>query len=179
MDTARFDRWTQDLSIAVSRRQSLASLGFGLGALAGLLDLAEAKKRKKKKIKRNDFGCVNVGNFCKNAGHCCSGICSGKRGKKKCRAHDTGGCRAEHNPVTCGGSADVPCFTNAGALGQCAHTTGNAGYCQNSGNCLACTRDPDCVPFCGADAACIVCEGLCGPGGTACTGNGPEPCSFV
>jgi hypothetical protein len=156
MDPALFDRLTRFLAALTSRRVLLTGL---IAALGTVPDAALGKKRKKK-VKRNAFGCVNVGDLCKHDRQCCSGICRGKKEKKTCKGHDTGGCRAGDTVAICGG-ADVACTTSAGQTGSCVTTTGNAGYCQLSGTCFDCTKDEDCRSLCGADAACIRCEGFC------------------
>ncbi len=141
--------------------------------------MAEAKKnknknkKKKKKIKRNGFGCVNVGNSCKNDGQCCSGICEGKKDKKKCKAHDESTCQDGQD--FCLG-VNVPCTTTFGDAGQCTTTTGEAPYCFQDGDCFPCSKDKDCEPIFGAGAACIVCVAEClgeNPENTACVGQGP------
>jgi hypothetical protein len=176
MNEPRFERWARALSGPASRRQTiLASILGGLTLLRGGHE-ATAKKRKKKNIKKNDFGCVNVGGLCKNKGQCCSGICKGKKGRKRCKAHDTGGCTGEQD--TCAGVL-VPCKTATGEDGACARTTGNAGYCNGGGFCFPCRRDADCHARCGPQAACIVCETECGPNGTACVGRSEGDCSFA
>jgi hypothetical protein len=54
---------------------------LGLGA-ASFPDVLQAKM-KRKKLKHNQFGCVEVGNACRgNCANCCSGICQGKKPKK-------------------------------------------------------------------------------------------------
>jgi hypothetical protein len=168
MDEHEFDRLT--------RRFVLGSLAAALGlGTTPIPDGVTARKRKNKRVKRNEFGCVNVGDFCKNGGQCCSGICRGRKGKRKCKAHDSGGCQAGQFEAACVAlTPDVPC-TTSGIEGRCDTTTGGAGYCRNHKRCLSCKKDQDCVPFCGADAACIVCPD-CGEetGGTACVGL--EPC---
>jgi hypothetical protein len=180
MDPSRFDHWTKSLPFAASRRRALLALAVGIPGLAE----AKKKKRKnrkrnKKKIKRNAFGCVNVGNFCKNSGQCCSGICEGKKGKKKCQGHDQSTCQAGQTIEDCGGVA-VDCTTTSGDEGSCLTTTGNAGYCFSDGDCFPCAKDADCVPFCGPQAACIACAGEeCGEeGGTACVGPSDDSCEF-
>jgi hypothetical protein len=128
MDHQDFDRLTRAISSRFSRR-TLAGL-FGLSAV-GLGGAAEAKKKKKKKkVKRNQFGCVNVGKFCKNDGQCCSGICKGKKGKKKCKRHDESTCQPGQD--FCLG-VSVPCTTTAGFNGECTTTTGKAPYCFEDG----------------------------------------------
>jgi hypothetical protein len=175
MDATRFDRLARLFSNARSRRQAVLALLFG-GAIT-LPGLAEAKKKhkQKKKIKRNDFGCVNVGGFCKNSGQCCSGICQGKKGKKKCQAHDTGNCQAGSD--TCLGTHVICTTSNGNLAGACYTTTGNAGFCAAAAGCFLCQKDADCQPFCGPAAACVLCVDECADfGGTGCFG--PEQCTF-
>jgi hypothetical protein len=176
MDIARFDHLTRTVSTLLSRRTLAGTLGLGALALPGLAEAKKHKKRKKKKIKLNDFGCVNVGGFCKNSGQCCSGICSGKKGKKKCKAHNASTCTAADD--FCLAGVATPCTLEGGGVGQCVRTTGEASYCEADGGCVDCTKDADCVPFCGAGAACIVCPIECGPNGTACVGASPGACTI-
>jgi hypothetical protein len=135
--------------------------------VASLPDGASAKKRKKK-IKRNAFGCVNVGGKCrgKNA-VCCSGICQGKKPKKgerdksRCVAHDQTSCQAGQTTNACGG-VNVLCTTSTGEPGgACLTTTGGAGYCAASIDCptqaINCTNDADCRERCGPRAGCVLC----------------------
>ncbi|MGH2618506.1 MAG: hypothetical protein ACRDJC_25020, partial [Thermomicrobiales bacterium] len=155
----------------------LAAAGVGLG-VARLPDDAGAKtRRKRKKPKQprpNAFGCLDVGDSCTRASQCCSGICEGKKGKRRCRAHDTGGCSAGLTPAAgCGGTADIACTTSRGQPGRCATTTGNAGYCVaefHSYSDFSCKTDVDCLVvsdgFLGPDAACVLCAD--GDGGTLC-----------
>ena len=186
MDSRHFDALTKRLTEAGSRRGLLGLLATlpVLGGLVAFLDpdAGEArhnkKRRKKVKVRFNDFGCVNVGGFCKNGGQCCSGICQGKKGKKgkkKCKAHNVSTCQPDDD--TCLG-AEVGCTTDIGDDGRCSRTTGNASYCEASGNCTACTKDADCVAVCGAGAACIVCANCPESGGTACVGQSGVGCGF-
>lgn len=179
MDGNHFDALIHAFAIAAPRRAALSgALGAGLAALltrSGVEEVTAKKKKRKKKIKRNSFGCVNVGMFCKNDDQCCSGICEGKKGKKKCKAHDAEGCQAGQKSADCGG-IDVSCTSSAGKEGTCNATTGNAGYCLNDGECFPCRKDADCQPFCGPAAACIVCAD-CEETSTGCAG--PSPCDFL
>jgi hypothetical protein len=180
MDTDRFDSLTRTFATVLSRRAIAGALG--LGALA-LPDLAGAKKKRKnqskKKVKFNDFGCVNVGGFCKKAGQCCSGICKGKKGKKKCKAHDGSTCVAGQTIVACGGAL-VVCTTSGGGFGSCLTTTGNAPYCSVSFDCFPCKKDIDCEPICGQGAACLACGEVCAAvGGTMCAASGGLGCDFA
>jgi hypothetical protein len=162
-DHSHFDRIAKTLAAPASRRRTLRGLNFGLLGL-GLPGGAVGKKRRKRQVRFNALGCVNVGNRCRNAGQCCSGICAGKKGKKRCRAHDTGGCRPGEGLC---GQAGVSCTTSTGKDGDCAATTGNTGFCEDGGGCERCTRDRDCQIFGNnPTGACIVCSAC--PGGTAC-----------
>jgi hypothetical protein len=176
MDQHRFDSLTRALTSVPSRRtllRGLAGLGLGLG-VARLPRVATARKKRKQKPKFNAFGCVNVGDFCQTADQCCSGICQGKKGKRRCKAHDTGGCSAGLTPAAaCGGTEDVACTTSHGQPGKCATTTGNAGYCVaelHGYSNFSCKTDRDCYVesggFLGPDVACVLCPD--GEGGTLC-----------
>jgi hypothetical protein len=169
MDEHEFDRLT--------RRFVLGSVAAALGlGTTPIPDGGTARKRKNKRVKRNEFGCVNVGNFCKHDDQCCSGICRGKKGKKKCRAHDADVCTSGHADAFCKpGSPIVGCITSTGRSGSCYTTTGNAGFCNWEFTCFSCTKDADCVLVCGTGgegAACLLCEGC--SEGTAC--GSPDVC---
>jgi hypothetical protein len=163
MDAAHFDRLTRSLAVPSPRRTILAGLVGLRGGLASSRNAHAARnhrKRKKKKITRNAFGCVNVGGFCRRASQCCSGICR----KQRCRAHDTAGCPAEADQ--CAGT-----IVSCGAGGRCFRTTGEASFCGGEGDCVVCQTDAQCVRrgF-GTGAACVVCA-TCAQGdnaGTAC-----------
>lgn len=176
MRASRFEELLRDLPKDASRRgvlRSLALLALTAIGLPGAVVARKKHKRKKKKVKRNDFGCVNVGNFCKNSGQCCSGICQVKNGKLRCQAHDQTTCGGQNQ---CAGE-EIVCTSTTDFLGVCQVTTGNASYCAAAFACFDCTKDADCVPSCGAGAACIVCEEGCSPLGTACVGTGTTICT--
>jgi hypothetical protein len=113
MDSAGFDRLTHSFLHALSRRRLATALGL---FASGTLHVTGAKnKKKRKKLKRNAFGCVNVGGHCRGRDNvCCSGICEGKKpkqGKKdksKCRAHNVLNCPAGANSCL----ENVECGTN-------------------------------------------------------------------
>jgi hypothetical protein len=179
MDTKRFDRLTLALSDTLTRRGLGALLGLGATGMPGLAAAKKnGRKKQRKKIKRNNFNCVNVGDYCKNDGQCCSGICQGKKGKEKCKAHDVGGCQAGQSIGECGGT-DVPCTSGSGESGTCFTTTGKAGYCHVSGNCSVCRKDADCREKCGPQAACVLCADCPETGGTGCVGPTEESCPSV
>jgi hypothetical protein len=178
MDPQRFDTVARLLSLGAPRRRLLA--GFALSPLAGLAagrsldDVAARKTRKPKKPKPNVFGCLDVGKTCKRSEQCCSNVCKGKRGKKRCRAHDTGGCAAGHSVF---GDDIVPCESSSGETGRCGTTTGNAGYCVGGGDCRPCRSDVDCQALCGPRAACVLSpEGCSGVTRTICAGPDDVVC---
>ena len=135
--------------------------------------VAEAKKTRPKKAKPNAYGCLNVGDPCRRARQCCSGLCQGKQGRRRCKAHDTGGCAAGAHLEVCGG-ANVACATSLGKPGLCATTTGNAGYCLAIGDPYPCKTDRDCQIAAGGEhgprAACVRCAESTGTGGALCVG---------
>jgi hypothetical protein len=175
MDHQRFDQIARTLSTFQSRRGLLGALGLGAVLLPG----AAGARKKKKKAKFNEFGCVNVGAYCKNSSQCCSGLCEGKKGKGRCIAHDTSTCLAGQSG--CDDVEGVACVLNNGDIqGACETTTGNAPYCAAlGGSCFACAKDADCVPFCGPQAACTRCA-VCADDGvvTACFGPTADSCTF-
>ena len=153
----RVDRWTRMVASTMAQRRSLLAL------LLEALGLTQAPDE----IAAGP-GCKDVGAKCKKAMHCCSGVCQGKRGSKRCRAHDTGDCPA--GPFTCDGN--VSCTTNTGFVGECLPTTGSAVYCASTQACANCTTDRDCRATQGANAACVACTDECPEtNGRKCVGN--------
>lgn len=140
MDPTRFDALTRLLAGPASRRRVVAAAlaALGLSRLEGRVEAGPS--------------CKNVGKPCDKDKDCCSGVCKGKKDKKKCKAHDKGGCGKNNGP--CGGR---DCTTSAGQEGECFTTTGKAGYCASDGECFFCKEDKDCRPFCGPKAACVLC----------------------
>jgi hypothetical protein len=177
MDRTRVDGLTRSVSTMLSRRTLAGALGMGALALPGLTDAKKKHKHEKKhKVELNDFGCVDVGTFCKNDDQCCSGVCQGKKGKGTCQSHDQSTCQPGQD--ICAGT-EVDCTTESGDRGECAITTGKSPYCETSGDCFNCAKDADCVPFCGEGAACTVCASCATEGTqTACVGTGTTLCTF-
>ena len=181
MDAARFDASTRSLTGRIPRRRVFSGLTAALGfSLTVSSERADAKRRKK--LKRSEFGCVNVGGKCRGKDrNCCSGVCTGKKPKRgdkdksRCVAHDAQGCEAGQIENFCGGT-NVSCTTSSGDTGgNCDTTTGNAGYCSGQGTCEVdppCKKDADCVPIFGAGAACVLCDNSLCPAGTGCAGLG-------
>jgi hypothetical protein len=188
VDENRLTVMPASLTSVPSRRDVLRGLvaaGLGL-SIARLPDVADAKpKRKKKKAKPkpapkpNEYGCLDVGDPCQNVEQCCSGICAGKKGKKRCRAHDTGNCRAGQSIGFCGGENAGCAIGSGNPTGVCGTTTGNAGYCVGGGDCFPCTKDAECRPFCGPGASCVRCERCTETGGAMCASPGVHTCVFA
>lgn len=175
MDQHQFDLATRAIESGVRRRRVLGTffaatvaaplLGFATGA--GTDARGKKHRKRRKKIKRNSFGCVNVGQKCYGKSNvCCSGVCNGSGKRSTCAGHNALNCAP--SPDTC--SENVPC----GSDGVCFGTTGNAPFCGKDGTCFckACVTDLDCVATHGAGAACVQClsdcNGIGGSSGTAC-----------
>ena len=154
MDPSRFDALTRALAFGQSRRQAISAFSLSALALLGGLRGATAGP-----------GCKDVGKPCKKATSCCSNVCKGKKGKKKCKAHDSGGCKPGSAPVACGGAL-VPCTTSLGDSGFCTTTTGNAGYCALVLAGEGCSEDADCKLSAKSRSACIDCPDA--PSGRVC-----------
>lgn len=186
MDGSRFDQFSRALT---GSRRSV--LGGTLALAAGWLGASrvEAKKKHKKrkpKAKPNEFGCLEVGDACKSTDQCCSGVCGGKKGKKQCRAHDTGTCRQDGFGI-CSGDSGTPFACNNSGFCVCFHTTAGSNFCAELDNggleiCADCQKDADCQALgFPSGSACIPlseggCAGMC-ESGMACwapCGSSPE-----
>lgn len=170
MNRHRADLSNRSLTQAPSRRDLLRGLaGAGLGFGAARLPAIVAARKPRKKAKPNAFGCLDVGDRCRNARQCCSGICQGKNGKRRCKTHDAGGCKPDTRPAICNVTPGE-CTTSLGQPGRCATTTGKAGYCHDDLVCFACRTDADCPARtnAGPRAACIRCADCPETGGLAC-----------
>ena len=180
MDATQFDHAVRAIEAGRPRRRVLGAL-FAASLATPLLGLSPAvetdarKKRKKrrknrKKIRRNGFGCVNVGQKCYGRHDvCCSGICDGTGKRSVCAGHNAESCAPtthtclEQGTGTCGGGG-----------GSCFTTTGNAPFCGELGlcDCAPCAFDADCVAEHGAGAACIQCAGTTDGFCTGVNGSG-------
>jgi hypothetical protein len=184
----------RSLSSLPSRREVLRGLavtGLGLGLGLGLAVVptqTEAKPARRKKRKRpqpakpNRFGCLEVNDPCRRHLQCCSGICTGKPGRKRCRAHGTGTCN-QANPAICETAAPEQTFCNNSRTCVCIRTTADSSFCGQTGagsGCTTCKRDTDCVKlgFPSGSACAPVATG-------ACAGECPTamfcmaPCGYV
>lgn len=171
MDAERFDTTTRMFGVAGRRRLLTVGLSGALGGLLGRLGVraqpvAEAAS------------CAKVGKACRHAEQCCSGVCSGKHGKKKCRSHDAGTCTRGQDACTDPDPAVDKCNNAVACI--CYPTTAGTSFCAdvNSGACANCARDADCLALgFPPGSACLAvgvgrCAGFC-PSGTAC--NPPCP----
>jgi hypothetical protein len=166
-----------------SRREmlrSLTGLGLGFGA-ARQPDIATAKKKRKRKkakpkAKPNFFGCIEVGQACESANDSCSGICAGKKGKKRCQGHGTGTCNQEADgycqaedpeQTACNDRPNCFCWRTTAGSQFCGDFNGEAGS-----DCANCRKDADCEALgFPAGSACVpVVGGMCStsPCVTAC-----------
>lgn len=138
-------------------------LGYGVARLPEAADATKKRKRKRreKKAKPNAFGCLEVGDACKIADQCCSGICEGQKGERTCRAHGNGTCNQKEEGICKAvNPALTRCNTTEGNC-LCFGTTAGSNFCANpqigSGSeCAVCKKDADC-------------EALGFPPGFACT----------
>jgi hypothetical protein len=192
MNRNRISDLTRSLIGKLSRRNLVASLIGGVfGTTTTLfpqvLNAKKKRRRKKRKNRKqnpqevifNDFGCVDVGGSCANSGYCCSGICQGQKGQQTCRAHDSSTCQGEDSCF----DTTFPCATTTGEEGGfCMVTTGAAAYCgaATAIRCFDCSKDADCVPYCGPQAACIACADCVAINGeeTACAGPSATSCNI-
>lgn len=152
----RRDGLRQALSGIPSRRdvlRGLAAAGLGLG-VATVPELAGAKPKRRRKSRKprqtpakpNRYGCLSNNAPCRRASQCCSNVCLGQPGRKRCRAHGTGTCN-QTAPAFC--ESPVPPLTacdNSQAC-VCMRTTSGSSFCGSTvtSNCAACKRDADCV----------------------------------
>lgn len=174
MLTNRLLTGSRSLLAAPSRRDVLRGLiaGLGLGgAYPSLVTAGKKRKQRRKKRKQhkpgtpNEFGCIEVGDRCTSADSCCSGVCSGKKGKRRCQAAGQGTCAPEAPGVCHATTPTITICNNAECW--CARTTGDSAFCANAVgtvSCDECRTDTDCVnrgfP---AGSACVPwSSGLCG-----------------
>lgn len=194
MDQHRITALKRSLISMPSRRdvlRGLAAAGLGLRAMwpqePAVAKGKRKRKNKKKKAKPNAFGCLSVNKTCKNAEQCCSGICEGKKSKRRCRAHDTGTCEQDvaaicqsASPITttCNNRGDCACFRTTAGSSFCAEL-----FCGREGcsECAECQRDADCVALgFPPEAACApvsagLCAGICESGMACVAPCGDEP----
>lgn len=179
MNADRFDELLRVMT--GSRRMALgaALAAVGAGFVPGSDAAGKSRKPgKAKKPKPNVYGCLNVGARCKRAEQCCSGICEGKKGRRKCRAHDTGTCDQDAPGYCEAGNPYLAQCNGGGCL--CFRTTGDSRFCAGSVVCETCQRDADCLSLgyppgsaCAPVSGDLACEEIC-ESGMACV----TPCGL-
>jgi hypothetical protein len=151
MDDVQLDAAAIRLAQLVTRRGAITTLAAT--ATAGLLGRESADAA---------AACVHVGNRCKHAAQCCSGICHGSRGKKSCRSHGAGTCAPNQDDfctdrdiqrANCNQTPGCSCYTTTGGARFCGQDA--SAFCPTTGTCA---RDADC----GVDNACAVKLLACG-----------------
>jgi hypothetical protein len=166
MDADRFDSVARALHFARSRRASLRLLASGaLGVLAIMHEPGATSA--------THFSCRHIGVRCRRAGQCCSGICRGRSGRKRCKGHDAGICTGQ-NVCTTGSTRCGEHVPGTGCF--CFQTTGDAPFCGRFAVCRSCSRDKECEEDFGPGAACVVHDCVCGvTGGTGCVVKCNDP----
>jgi hypothetical protein len=202
MDGQHFDRLTQQLSGALTRRRfGVALAALGLGAGFGAEPMAKAKKKKKKKKKKPATGCTNgavkCGSTCVDTqtdpDHYggCNDACDGECVGGQC---NPAGCGA--NQINCGNGLCIPddgCCSQVQCGGDNSQlrcdTATHRCVCKNSGEGL-CHRAPvgsggfchTCCPggdeVCPRDEVCHILESQDGPMGICLCPTGYEICHF-
>ena len=152
----RLSRLRSTLLGLPSRRdvlRGIAATGIALVSVAAPASAGSKPKRKRKRRKRrqtpakpNRYGCLSNNAPCRRASQCCSSVCSGQPGRKRCRAHGTGTCN-QAVPAFC--ETSVPTLTHCdnSEFCWCLRTTSGSSYCGSAvtSDCAACKRDADCV----------------------------------
>jgi hypothetical protein len=147
-----------DLKAIVTTKPSRREVVRGLAALG----IGLATTRLPAPVEATHFVCRHVGKRCNGRAQCCSGICK----RHRCRAHDTGRCKASQDSCTVG---TVLCGAGS-AICVCVVTTGKAAFCALNGISGTCSRDEECVASKGEGAACVVCGGV-----GQCAARCPDP----
>lgn len=166
MDAQIFDDLTRSIgSEGRGRRWILKAVGAGVAALAartlGFAQPAAAAV------------CGSEGDPCRRRGDCCSGVCRGPKGKKRCRRRGAGTCQQGQD--SCRANPDDVPRCNGKDFCGCFVTTGGSSFCGTGGDCARCRSDADCVArgFPKGSACIEATRGICGENcaelsGTAC-----------
>jgi hypothetical protein len=175
LELFNIDDLARQFGKGLPRRGLLAGIA---ASVVGLAPAVEARKKHKHKhkprqAKPNAFGCLSVGNACRSAEQCCSGICE----RKKCRLHGAGTCDqkaqdfcAVSEPdvaqTLCDGSQSCVCVRTTAGSHFCGGPTSACADCQTDSNCeaLGFPTGSACAPFtegrcagaCEHDTACLV-----------------------
>ena len=167
MDGSQFDDAVRAL-IASRRALVSGALAIAMARLGVVQTGAKKKRKRKKKAKKpkpNEYGCLEVGAPCKSEADCCSGICEGGKGKKRCQGHGAGTCSQEA-PGFCQEGPSAICDNSTTCV--CARTTAGSNFCGTlavpSSGCADCQTDADCeaLGFPPGSACVPFSTGICG-----------------
>ena len=171
MDERSFDGLTRLFgSRGRDRRWVFKAVGTTVAALAaGTIGPASAA---------DAAACGSEGDPCRRRGDCCSGLCQGPKGKRRCRARGVGTCQQGED--SCRANPDDVPRCNGKDFCGCFVTTGGSSFCGTGGDRARCRSDADCVArgFPKGSACIEANRGICGENcaelsGTACV----LPCS--
>jgi hypothetical protein len=167
MDPQRFDALVGQLTAALCRRRSVVR--FAGTALASLLVFAGAGQQAAAACKQDRKPCTD-------RNQCCSGVCRGPRGRKKCRAAlGQGTCTIEKNTCEIGGMA-AACDPELTGACACFRRPNGAAFCADTADfdCLPCAQCPPgttCVRA--RNGLCVLCPVGTGATETICV----KPCT--
>lgn len=169
MDQHRFDALITTLATEPRSRRGALRL-IASAALAGLLAHAGIGAPAAEAA-----ACKQNGRPCRNGNQCCSGLCTGKRDRKKCRpAPGQGTCTIETNTCVIGGQAAV-CDPGLTGTCSCFRRPNGAAFCADTTtfDCLPCAQCPvgtTCVHA--RNGVCVACPVGSGATETICV----RPC---
>jgi hypothetical protein len=128
VDAKRFDRWTRTQAAGGSRRRAI--LGLGAAVVVAALGRRSAGAA---------MLCRPNQQPCKRGSQCCSGVCAGKNGKRRCRAaFSQSTCTIEKNACPQGETTGVTdcgtdcwCWVAAEGASLCGALIDNARTCRD------------------------------------------------
>jgi len=170
VDERRFDWLTRRLADPSSRRRVLSTLAGGALGLLPVLSWEAAAAT-----------CLATGKACKRGSQCCSGLCKGKKGKKKCRPVPFQSLCTTRISVCLRDDLTISDCGLGSLVCDCQVTTAGRAFCSDSGidsSDCDCASDQECQARLGAGAACVrragnSCDVCRGP--TFCALPCPDP----
>jgi hypothetical protein len=132
VDTDRFDRLSRAISSLLTRRNLAGVLGLGIVALPGLID-ARKKRKHKKKVKKNKFGCVDGANVPCTSADGLDGTCFTRTGKSAF-------CLTNAHCVPC--QKDADCVPLCGETAACVVCEA---FCPSTGTFCAGSSAVNCI----------------------------------
>jgi hypothetical protein len=172
MNPVRFDGLLRRLAAPVGRRQAAGLVAAALGVRAAdSVDAGAAPQAA--------AGCRNAGKPCKRGSQCCSGVCAGKKGQKRCKpAPNQGICTIADDD--CAVDTFTPCGVAGDSVCRCVKTTAGLPFCADPRAFLepggdGCASDAECAELIGGGARCIRTEPECFFGLPTCIRPCPQP----